>query len=263
MRQVPGIEVSDADWRSLYRVGGLAALLAGILFRRNLAAEIALFSGRGSPATVGDWFALLQSDWLLALVYLNVFDLVNYALLALMFLALYVTLRRANKSCMAIGLALGLLGIGVYLASNTAFSMLSLSDQYAGATTEVQRTRLLAAGEALLALNRFSTPSAHPGSGGNVSLLLIAVAGMMAASVMLRSDLFNRVTAYVGILAGAVDLAYAIGYAFVPAADSELLALLFIPAGGLFWMVWHILVGWQLYRLGIGPRGSFTPNRTP
>jgi hypothetical protein len=241
----------------------LAALLAGILFRRNLAAEIVLFSGRESPATVGDWFSLLQSDRLLTLVYLNVFDLVNYALLALMFLALYVALRRAQKSYMAIAMALGLLGIGVYLASNTAFSILSLSDQHAGATTEAQRSRLLAAGEALLALNRFSAPGAHPGSGGYVSLLLVAVASMMAACIMVRSDLFNRVTAYLGIVAGAVDLAYAIGYAFVPAVDSELLALLFIPAGGLLWMVWHILVGWQLYRLGMGPRGSFTPNQAP
>jgi hypothetical protein len=49
-----------------------------------------------------------------------------------MFLALYAALRRANKSYMAIAMTLGFVGIAVYFASNTAFSMLSLSDQYAG-----------------------------------------------------------------------------------------------------------------------------------
>jgi hypothetical protein len=249
MNQVPNAETSDSDWKSLYRVGGVAALIAGVLFRRNLAAEIGLFSAHKSPVTVSNWFALLQSNRLLGLAYLNIFDIVNYALVGLMFLALYAALRRANKSYMAIATALSFLGIAVYFASNTAFSMLSLSDQYAVVTTEAQRTTLLGAGEAMLAINRFGDPGSHPGSGGYISLLLIAVAGMIASVVMLRSDLFNRATAYVGILASALDLAYCLAYAFVPTVDSELLAIFFIPAAGLLLMIWHILVGWRLYRL--------------
>jgi hypothetical protein len=241
---------TDSDWKGLYRVGGVAALMAGVLFRRNLGAEIALFSQHESPATVSNWFALLQSNRLLGLAYLNIFDIVNYALVGLMFLALYVVLRRASRSYMTIATALGFLGIAVYFASNTAFSMLSLSDQYAGATTEAQKTLLLAAGEAMLVINRFSDPGSHPGTGGYISLLLIAVAGMITSLVMLRSHVFNRATAYVGILASAFDLAYGIAYAFVPRIDSELLAILFIPAAGLLLMIWHIMVGWRLYRLG-------------
>ncbi len=241
---------TDSDWKGLYRVGGVAALIAGVLFRRNLGAEIALFSQHESPVTVSDWFALLQSNRLLGLAYLNIFDIVNYVLVGLMFLALYVVLRRASRSYMAIAAALGFLGIAVYFASNTAFSMLSLSDQYAGATTEAQRTLLLAAGEAMLVINRFSDPGSHPGTGGYISLLLIAVAGMITSLVMLRSDVFNRATAYVGILASAFDLAYGIAYAFVPTVDSELLGILFIPAAGLLLMIWHIMVGWRLYQLG-------------
>jgi hypothetical protein len=250
LSRVSGSETPDSDWKSLYKVGGAAALLAGALFRRNLAAEIGLFSPRDPPVTVSDWFALLQSNRLLGLAYLNIFDVVNYVLVGLMFLALYAVLRRADKSCMAIATVLGFTGIAVYLASNTAFSMLSLSDQYAAATTEVQRSALLAAGEAMLALNRFTAPGAHPGSGGYISLLLMAVAGMITSVIMLRSDLFNRVTAYLGILASAFDLAYCTAYAFMPTVDSELSAIVFIPAAGLFLMIWHIMVGWRLYHLG-------------
>jgi hypothetical protein len=240
----------DSDWKPLYRIGGVAALLAGILFRRNLAAEIGLFSRHKAPASVGDWFALLQGNRLLGLAYLNVFDLVNYALVALMFLALYLLLQRANRSAMLAATALGMIGIAVYFASNTAFSMLGLSDRYAAATTEVQRTSLLVAGEALQTLNRFAATGSHPGSGGFLSLLLIAVAGLIISVVMLRSAIFGRGTALVGLLASALDLAYCVAFVALPAADDETIALLFIPAAGLLWMAWHIMVGWRLTRLG-------------
>ncbi len=249
MNQVANIKTVDAEWKNLYRVGGVAALMAGVLFRRNIAAEIGLFSQQTAPGTVEDWFTLLQSNRLLGLAYLNIFDLVNYALVGLMFLALYIALRRVDKTYMSIAVIVGLVGIAIYFASNTAFSLLALSDQYAAAATEAQRNMLLAAGQALLAINRFGAGS-HPGSGGYMSLLLIAVAGLMASMIMLRGNLFNRVTAYAGILASALDLAYCIAYVFVPAGDNGRLALYFIPAAGFFLMIWHILVGWRLYQLG-------------
>lgn len=250
MNRVTGSEALGSGWQGLYKVGGLAALIAGVLFRRNLSAEIGLFSSQATPASVSDWFALLQSNRLLGLAYLNIFDLVNYALVGLMYLALYAALRRAHKSSMAIAAALAGVGIAVYVASNTALSMLALSDQYAAAATDAQRTTLLGAGQALLAMNRFSSPGAHPSAGGFISLLLIAAAGMITSVVMLRGALFNRATAYVGMLAGAFDLAYGAAYVFLPGVDSERLALWFIPAAGLLLMVWHIMVGWRLYRLG-------------
>ncbi len=242
-------EPSDTNWKSLIRIGGVSALIAGILFRRNIAAEIVLFSKYPSPITVADWFALLQNNRLLGLSYLNIFDIVNYALVGLMFLALYAVLKRVNKSYMAIAITLGFLGIAAYFSSNTAFSMLSLSDQYAAATTETQKNLLLASGQAMLAINRFSDLGSHPGTGGYLSLLFVAIAGLITSVVMLRSAVFNRATAYVGILASTFDLAYCITFAFVPMVDSELLAIIFIPAAGLFLVTWHIMVGWKLYHL--------------
>jgi len=250
MNQVASADTPDSGWKGLYRVGGAAALIAGVLFRRNIAAEIGLFIKDPSPGTVGDWFALLQSNRLLGLSYLNIFDLVNYMLVGLMFLALYAVLKQVNKSYMAIATTFGFLGIAAYYASNTAFSMLSLSDQYAAATTEAQRTMLLAAGQAMLAINRFSDPGSQPGTAGYLSLLFIAAAGTITSMIMLRSKVFNRATAYVGILANALDLAYCFGFVFVPIVDSKLLAVCFIPAAGLFLMIWHIMIGWRLYQLG-------------
>jgi Domain of unknown function (DUF4386) len=254
LQQTVGLksEFEGFAWKGLFRVGGIAALLAGLIFRRNLGAELSLLKESGlitagpttPPSTVPAWYALLQSDPQVGLTWLNVFDLVNYALVGVMFLALFAALRRVSPAAMASATALGLIGIAIYCASNQALALLSLSDQYAAATIAAQRTMLLADGQVLLAINRFSSLSRY------LSLLLIAVAGLMTSVVMLRSNVFSRSTAYTGILAGAFDLAYCLAFAFVLAVDGELLAVCFIPAAGLLLMIWHILIGQRLYRQG-------------
>ncbi len=245
-------EIEDFAWKGLFRLGGIAALVAGLVFRRNLGAELTLLKQSGiinagpmtPPATVPTWFTLLQSNPLVGLTWLNVFDLVNYALVGLMFLALLAALRRTSQSSMVIAAALGLVGIAIYFASNQALPLLSLSHQYAAVTTAAQRVPLLAGGQALLDISRLSSPGRY------LSLLFIAIAGLLTSIVMLRSKAFNRTTAYVGILASAFDLAYCLAIVCVPAVDGELLAVCFIPAAGLFLMIWHILIGRRLYQLG-------------
>ena len=110
----------DPGWQRLYTVGGAAALLAGIIFRRNLGVEISLFSAQQPPEAVADWFALLQANRLLGLAYLAIFDVINYALVALALLALVALLWRTSKSLMAVAALLAALGIATYFASNTA-----------------------------------------------------------------------------------------------------------------------------------------------
>lgn len=239
----------DFSWRSLCKGGGVAALIAGVIFRRNIAAELGIFNLQPAPTTINDWFVFLQHNRFLGLIYLNIFDILNYALVGLMFLALFAVLRQVSKSGMVIALILGIVGITVYFASNTAFSMLSLSNQYASATSEVQKNLLLAAGHAVLSINRFSGPDAYPGTGGYISLLLIALAGLIISIVMIRSKTFNRSTGYVGIIANALDLIYCIAFVFIPTIDNKILAVCFIPAAGFFLMIWHIMIGWRLCRL--------------
>jgi hypothetical protein len=236
------VEPVASAWRGLYRVGGAAALIAGLIFRRNFGAEVSLFVSQQPPSTVIDWFTLIDKNRLLGLIYLAVFDIIDYALLGLMFLALYIVLRRTNPSAMLIAATLGITGTAVYFASNNIFSMLSLSDQYAAATTEAQRSMFLAAGQAVLALNN---PGAiFEGTGIYMSFFLLAAASLIFSLVMLRSNLFSRVTASIGILASVIDLTYCVTFAIVPA-----LSIFLLPAAGLFLMLWHILVGLRLFQL--------------
>lgn len=150
---------------------------------------------------------------------------------------------------MAIATTSAFAGIVVYFASNKAFSMLALSHQYAVATTDAQRAALAASGQTMLAVGRFTGNGGHPGAGGYASLLLIASAGIIVSVVMLRSGQFSRATALVGVLAGALDVAYCLAYALILPADGVRLGLVFIPAAGLFLMLWHLMVGWKLLQL--------------
>jgi len=165
-----------------------------------------------------------------------------YALFAMIFLALYIVLRKANEGCIAIAMTLALLGIGIFLATNNPFSMLSLSDQYAAARTDAQRSMFLAAGQALLA-----NTNQRAVGGFNMGLFLVSVAGLIVSLVMFRSNSFSRSTAYVGILANVLSLADYLREALVPPVAVTLLVIL---ANALFLGIWFVLVGRRLYQLG-------------
>lgn len=233
----------DREWTMLYKTGAVAALVAALLFRRNIGAEVSLFTGvEAIPKTVDGWFALLQSNPFMGLSFLAVFDVANYILVGLIFLALGAALLQAQKSIPLIATAGGLVGITLNIASNISITMLSLSQRYAAAGSGAEREGLLAAGQSLLATNDPLTGS--PGTGGLASLLLIAVAGLLFSLLMLRSQRFGRGTAMVGLLASALDLAYCLTFAFLPA-----LQVIFVAGAGLLWVIWHILIALRLFRL--------------
>jgi hypothetical protein len=113
-------------------------------------------------------------------------------------LALYVALRRASESFMAVATAFYFVAIAAYFASSMVFEMLSLSEGYAAATTESQRATYLAAGQAMLA--------SFEGTAFQVSYVLASVSGIIIGAVMLRSEIFSRVAAYALILEDVIGL---------------------------------------------------------
>jgi hypothetical protein len=248
--QATDIGAAGAAWKGLYKAGAAAALAAALVFRRNLDAEWMLLRMSGiiktgpseSPGTLIDWFVLLQQNRLLGLTLLNLFDLVNYALVGLIFLALIAALWRASQSWMLLAGVLGFAGITVYFASNQAFTLLSLSSQYAAATVEAQRAMLLAAGQAALAIHQNAS---YAGSGIYLSFLLVSAAGLILSAAMLRNAIFGKGTAYMGILANGLGLSYYLVLVFAPALD-------FIPISisAIFLLAWYLRVGLRLWSLG-------------
>jgi len=255
-REVQDVGTMESGWRGLCKLGGAAAFIAAILFRRNMAEEyllgrlLGIFSSgpRGLPGSALECFTVFHTHRLIGLTLLNLFDMANYALVALIFLGLYAALRRVSRGLMTLAAALALMGTAIYLASNQAFAMLALSDRYWSAATDTQRTMLLAAGEALLAIQN---TAATYGSGIYISYFLVNVAGLIAATVMLRSAAFGRTTAYMGILANVLGLGYYITDSFAPALNA-----IPISASAPFLLIWYLRIGWMLLRIGQGREGG-------
>lgn len=223
----------NPEWKTLYRVGGIAAVVAAILFRRNIGAEVSLFTGVDAiPIMAVDWFSLLHSNPFVGMSLLAVFDLFNYFLEGMFFLALAVAFWQVNKSRMVLALASGFVGIAVSFSTNISLTMYSLSNQYAATQIEAQRSVLLASGQAVLGSNLPLAGS--PSTGMYMSLLLIALAGLLISVSILST---NRATAIVGLLAGSCDLVYCLTFPY-----SLMLQIILMSLGGVFWMIWHLLV---------------------
>lgn len=234
------MEYKDSKWRSLYKVGGISAILAAVL----LLMEIIVFMIWPQPATVLDYFTLLQINKIIGLMDFYLLEFIAYILFIPMFLAIYIALRRFNESYTIIAISLAILGIAIFLATNNSFSMLSLSNQYTAATAEAQKLIVLAAGQTML----INTGQRVFG-GFNTGFMLISIAGIIVSVVMLRSNNFGRNTAYVGILAFAISLAEYVRLIIIP---SELTLLLIIAIlSGILLMIWLIMVGRNLIKLSI------------
>ncbi len=224
-------KLAVSAWKPLYRVGGAAALIMVVF----IPIQSIVFIVSPPPSTVIGWFTLFQNNKLLGLLDMDLLLIVDQVLMGLILLALYTALRRASQSFMEIALTLGLGGIVTYFASSTAFNMLSLSDQYAAATIDAQRSTFLAAGQATLAI--------WQGTAFDVGYVLEGVALLIIAVVMLRSTLFSKVTAFVGILLGVMSL-------LPPTAGT--IGLLFSLGSLVPLEIWLILIARRLFQLGQG-----------
>jgi len=240
MNQVNSAETVDAAWKPLYKVGGISALLVVAM----IPIQAIIFIGWPPPgflpntSNVSNWFTLFQENWFLGLLELDLLLIADYAITGLVLLSLYVVLRRTNESFAAIALMLGLVGLAGYIASNPAFAMLSLSSQYATAGTDAQRSMFLAAGQALLAL--------YQGSPFFVSFVLQVLAPLLLSIVMLRSNVFSKAIAYVGILGSATALVIGPPWPFFEPALGAYLSLISV----VFFAVWYILIARRLFQLG-------------
>lgn len=239
----PGIEPAHSNWKSLYRLGGVAPLVTIVFY---LTQVLIMITGREPyPVTTQDWFLLFQHRKILALFYINALDSFSIAILGVMFLALYIALRQANQSYMLIATFFALIGIPVFIVPRVAtLAVIPLSEQYAAAAGEAQRSQLLAAGDALGALGTATTQT--------IGFFFIAVAVLIISLIMLRSTTFGKLTAYLGILASVITFIDDLSTIIAPSIADILLGI-----GGLIWIIWWILISRRLLQLGRPDKQAF------
>lgn len=227
---------NDSGWSRLCQVGGVAAF---ILVVYSLATLVQFVAMGGPPTTAAEAFSLLQNNRIVGLLRLDLPTVLAVPLYYFVFLGLFAALRRPDCAYVTLSTALAFVGVTLFLAMPSSLSMIPLSEKYAAAKTEAARAQFEAAGEAILATDIWH------GTGAFVGGILMQSAAVLVSAVMLRSNVFSRTIAYVGILTHGLDLAHIVLGVLLPAVGVVLMAV----AGPLY-LIWFPLVGRRLLQLG-------------
>lgn len=226
----------DSDWKSLYKIAGAAAI---ILILYSLVTMIILFAIGGQPESAQEAFAMLQENRLVGLLRLDVLMILIMPLYYVLFLGFYTALCKSNLVYSAIAVLLAFAGLTLVLATPSVFSWLALSDKFAAATSEAQKTQLLAAGEAILASDMWHSSSAIVGG------LLLQAGALLISIVMLKSDSFSKLTAWIGVITHGLDFLHVLIGIFYPLGG----VVLMMVAGPLY-LLWFPLLARDFFRLG-------------
>jgi len=228
INQSRGENVSSG-WSSLYKLGGISALLLVAI----VIIQLIVFTITPPPldGTAIDWFILFQKNPIIGLVHFE-FLMIIYVILCIpIALALYTLLRRVNPSWTAIYLILSLLGVICFIAARPAFEMLHLSHGYFAAETEMQKAAFLAAGEAKVAT--------FHGTAFYINYILGSLTGLIISMVMLKTTLFSKATAYIRIASSICDFGL-----FVPT-----IGMFIAIFSMLFLVTWNIMIARRLFQL--------------
>lgn len=220
----------DARYNTLYRLGGIAAILTAVMIVLAIVAYF-IWPYTANEATIEAIFDLLQTDRIGALISLDVSMLVIGPVSMLLFLALYAALRQVDESVALVALALNLVAVGLMIICRPLVELVMLSDQYAAATDAAEKMRLLAAGEVLRAQ--------LDGTAWAMQTAFLMMAGLLNSALMLRSRFFSKATAWLGIIISATGLGF-----FVPMIGP---LLIFINTIGS--VPWCLLMARYLFKI--------------
>jgi hypothetical protein len=224
-------DIPDTRWRDLYRIGSISSIIvAGLVIFAVIA--FLIWPYKPGVTSTADIFAALQTDRLGGLMSLDLLLLVIELITVLPLLALYVALKRVNESWALIALVLGLIAVVLIVPARPLAELVSLSGKYAAATTETTRSQYLAAGDALLEL--------FAGTAWIVFTVFLGLSGLISSLLMLRSNVFSKTTAYVGIISSIPGFGF-----FIPVIGP---LLLFVSTFG--GIAWYALIARAFFRLG-------------
>ncbi len=218
-------------------LGGLASMI--LIVYSLFTIVIVAFIG-GPPSTIDECFSMVNENRLNGLLRLDVLTVFVMPLYYLLFYSLYVALKKTNYELVTISTILIFVGLTLFLATPSVFSYLHLSDKFAAATTDQQRNQILAAGEAILASDMWH------GTGARIGGLLLQSGATLISFVMLKCNVFNKLTAHTGIVTHGLDLIHIIIGFFLPG-----IAVMLMAIAGPLYLLWFALIGTRLFKLAL------------
>jgi hypothetical protein len=223
----PLADATNVERKWLYRVGGISALALGI----GYVVTIPIFAHVGAPPNDGEaWLTYLPgktTEWWVILGLSVVTDLL-YIPVAL---ALYFVLETVHRAAMLIASAfVGLfivLDLAVTWANHAA--LITLSDKYGAAKSDVQRQAYVAAADYASAVLASHVEAVY-------AIVLLSL-GILVIGVVMLKGAFGKGTAYLALAIGILGIASIAGWSVT------------IILNALCATVWMFFVSYKLYRL--------------
>lgn len=224
----------DPQWKGLYRLGAIAAFALVIGYLIIIALYIPVFPFPDAGEEMLKYLDGKTSAWW-AIISVSALTDFLYALIAI---SLYQALKGINRAVMVVATGLKLLFVVLELATtwpNYAV-LLTLSEGFAAAATDLERvTYVSAANYATTMLN--STVL-------EFYAIFVPALGTLLIGLVMRKGIFNKTTAYLGIVTGVLGIISVLGPLFIDALDATIILT------SLLTTVWFFLVGLRLYKLG-------------
>jgi hypothetical protein len=243
------IEAANSGWPGLYRLGGVVALIASLLYLSDIAV---MLRGISLDMPAVEWLALMQSDRFAGIVHLFFSDLAGLMLSIPFVLGLYLALRRTNAAYAGLAAVAAFVGISAILSSNQNYTLVVLSDRFAAAS-EAQQAGILSAAEVLASTAVWST-------GFLVGATLIEAALTMLSMLMLHNSSFGKGLAWLGIAAHGLDCLHdVILLALVPVLGADRAMAIAAPllvVGGTLQLAWYPWAAIRLLKLSASARGE-------
>lgn len=225
----------DTEGRWIFRVGGISGILLGAGYLLTI--PVTIINAGGFPPLGVEarlaFFAEHAAGWWVTTALMVFTDLLYVPF----FLALYHALKGLHKYLMLLAFA----GAGLFVVLDLAITWTSypaliiLSGSYAAATSDAQRSLIVAAA---------GYPSAiadSPLSG--IYAILFPGLGELLASLVMRKGIFGRILAYMGVIAGVSGILAGIGPIFI----RDLETFQYINAS--LAMIWFFFAGLKLNKL--------------
>jgi hypothetical protein len=209
-----------------------------ILIAYSIVTMILLLTLGPPPESVEECYSMLSENRLNGLLRFDILTIFTLPLYYLLFFSIYIALRKEDNGLLSLSTILVFAGLTLVLATPSVLSLLDLSDKFGAATSDVEKSQLLAAGESIMASDIWHATGARIGG------LLLQSGAVTISVMMLKANIFNRITAVTGIVSHGLDLLHIIIGFFLPVIGGVLMAV-----AGTLYLLWFPLVGIRLHKL--------------
>jgi len=228
------IDLEKQNLKTLYTIGACATLLQLFVIILYMLV-MAVF---GPRITSAETFFLIQKTESFAVLFRG--DLLLLVLVGLYlgnFPALLVSLWQTKPLTTLFAFLFTIIAVSLSFAGESSFALFHLGKLYAVAVSDLERSQLVAAGEAILANGWWSSSSSY------ITGILLQGSGVMISIVMLKSVEFSKITAITGIAGNSFDLLQHLLAPFTTGI-SEYLSFAMI-----LYLVWYPMLARDLFRL--------------